>query len=134
MIILVILAILAVATLREPKQFTEVKEKYEIFLKNCPPEFPQLKKRILLSGYTKPKSELGYNVNKGGEIGLCLDGDSNQIFHVLLHELAHSTVGEYSHSEEFWNNFKKLRDHSVQLGIYTPIDSKSAFCGNYIRD
>ena len=106
MIILVILAILAVATLREPKQFTEVKEKYDIFLKNCPSEFPQLKKRILLSGYTKPKSELGYNVNKGGEIGLCLDGDSNQIFHVLLHELAHSTVGEYSHSEEFWNNFK----------------------------
>lgn len=128
------MAIMSILTLREPPQFTEVREKYRILRSNPPSEFPELKRRIILTGYTIPRSELGYNVNKGSEIGLCLDGDSNEIFHVLLHELAHSTVDEYTHSDEFWKNFEKLRDHSEKLGIYTPITKRKAFCGAHIKD
>ena len=60
---------------------------------------------------------VGWNVYKGYEIGLCIDGTPNQIFHVLLHELAHCTVPEYEHSPQFWQNFRELRDIAVELKI-----------------
>jgi uncharacterized SAM-binding protein YcdF (DUF218 family) len=82
----------------------------------------------------KKKHELGYNTNKGYEIGLCLDGTVNQIFHVLLHELAHSTVSEYEHSTNFWQNFKELRELATKIGIYEPVNSSEKFCGKYISD
>jgi hypothetical protein len=53
---------------------------------------------------------------------------------VLLHELSHSTVEEYDHSEQFWKNFAELRDISVDLGIYQRIPKRKAFCGQFIQD
>jgi hypothetical protein len=124
---------------REPENFTEVRKRYEIlrnYVKNnpVPEKFKVLDHQILLIGYLKKKHELGYNTNKGYEIGLCLDGTVNQIFHVLLHELAHSTVSEYEHSTQFWQNFKELRELATQIGIYEPVNSSEKFCGKYISD
>jgi hypothetical protein len=97
---------------REPLVFTQVKEKYAVLrdyiaTHDVPKKFKVLTKQIVLIGYIKKDNEIGYNTNKGYEIGLCLDGNANQVFHVLLHELAHSTVVEYSHNDNFWKNFKE---------------------------
>jgi len=124
---------------RDPAVFTEVKEKYAklrryIATHDVPQKFKVLTKQIVLIGYLKKENEIGYNTNKGYEIGLCLGGTANQIFHVLLHELAHSTVTEYSHNDSFWKNFKELRKLSVKIGLYEPIPESEAFCGKYIRD
>jgi len=58
----------------------------------------------------------------------------NQVFHVLLHELAHCTVEEYSHSTEFWDNYTNLKNQAISLGIYTNIDEITPFCGKRIVD
>jgi predicted metal-dependent hydrolase len=77
---------------------------------------------------------VGSNTNKGGEIVLCLDGKTNEIFHVLIHELAHSTVDEYSHSPEFWKKYVELRNICVHLDIYQQIPQRTEFCGQHIQD
>jgi hypothetical protein len=138
-ILLVVLCIASIMTTHEPQNFTEVKKKYAILREHIrtnqvPEKFKILTRQILLVGYTKKKHELGYNTNKGYEICLCLDGTVNQILHVLLHELAHSTVDEYEHSTQFWQNFKELRELAVQIGIYTPVTTSEKFCGKYISD
>jgi hypothetical protein len=137
--LLIALAIVSILTTKEPEQFTKVKELYatlrdHIASNDVPEKFKVLENQILLVGYLRKKHELGYNTNKGYEICLCLDGTPNQIFHVLLHELAHSTVPEYDHSTQFWNNFKELRELATQIGIYEPVNSSEKFCGKYISD
>lgn len=139
LLLLVILVIVTFVTNREPENFTKVKMRYAKLMKYIksnpvPEKFQILQKQILLIGYLKKKHELGYNTNKGYEIGLCLDGTPNQIFHVLLHELTHSTVSEYEHSTNFWKNFKELRELATKIGIYDPINSSEKFCGKYISD
>ena len=138
-IVLVILSVASIVTTREPENFTQVKKLYaqlreHIRSNQVPQKFKILQNQVLLIGYLKKKHELGYNTNKGYEIGLCLDGKVNQIFHVLLHELAHSTVSEYEHSTQFWQNFKELRELATQIRIYEPVNSSEKFCGKYISD
>jgi hypothetical protein len=138
-IVLVILSVASIVTTREPENFTHVKKLYaqlrnHVRSNQVPEKFKVLQNQVLLIGYLKKKHELGYNTNKGYEIGLCLDGKVNQIFHVLLHELAHSTVTEYEHSTQFWQNFKELREIATQIGIYEPVNSSEKFCGKYISD
>ena len=138
-LILLTMAIVAVTSSREPENFTQVKVLYGnlrdyVATNPVPEKFKVLEKQVLLIGYLKKKHELGYNTNKGYEIGLCLDGTVNQILHVLLHELAHSTVPEYEHSTTFWQNFKELRELATQIGIYQPVTSSEKFCGKYISD
>jgi len=87
-----------------------------------------------LTAYKTMKDTVGFNTNKGANITLCLQGEPNEIFHVLIHELAHCTVEVYSHSDLFWSNYKDLRDICVSLGIYEPIDGKKEFCGQHVSD
>jgi hypothetical protein len=133
-VVLLVLACVAVWTAREPPVFTEVRGLYAKFRDIVPPKYAMLKRQVLLVGYTKKSKELGYNTNKGYEICLCLDGTANQVFHVLLHELAHSTVKEYDHNDSFWNNFKELRELATAHGLYTPITESQPFCGKTIKD
>lgn len=138
-IILLILNIYIFVNTKEPKNFTAVKEKYRILRehlqKNGPEEFKVLSKEIPLVAHEEIFSNtLGYNTNKGYEIGLCIDGSPNEIFHVLLHELAHSTVKEYDHSDQFWDRTKQLKDIARDLGLYEPINTKTRFCSSYIKD
>ena len=139
-ILLVVVAFVALVSVREPENFTEVKRRYRVLREyiqdtdGVPKKFKVLKREILLIGYLKKKHELGYNTNKGYEIGLCLDGTANQVFHVLLHELSHSTVEEYDHSDSFWQNFKELRQIASNIGIYEPVNTSEKFCGKYIKD
>jgi len=138
-LILLIINILIFINTKEPKELTEVREKYQVLREHLKEtnneEFDMLYDEIPITAhYRISKGAVGYNTNKGNEIGLCIDGDTNEIFHVLLHELAHCTVEEYSHSKEYWEKFKKLRKISVKLGIYEEIPKKTKFCNKYVQD
>ena len=138
-LILLIINILIFVNTKEPKELTEVRQKYQVLREHLKEtnneEFDMLYDEVPITAhYRISKGAVGYNTNKGNEIGLCIDGDTNEIFHVLLHELAHCTVEEYSHSKEYWEKFKKLRKISVELGIYEEIPKKTKFCNKYVQD
>jgi len=123
---------------REPQVLIEVKQKYkalrEHLMSTKNEKYSMLITPVPITGMQRMKESVGYNTNKGAEIVVCLDGDTNDIFHVLIHELAHCTVKEYSHSEKFWQNYIELRDICIQLGIYQQIPKKKEFCGQHIQD
>lgn len=138
-LILVMINFIIFSKVKENTNLTIVKEKYytlidEIKKGNLPKKFNVLKNPFHITGYNRLSGYIGYNTNKGADIGLCLDGNPNDIFHVLLHELAHSTVDEYNHSEEFWNNFSELKDYCEKIGIYERITNKKKFCNKHIQD
>lgn len=138
LLLLIIICIALIVTTSEPSEFKRVKEKYEILRRHIEesehPKFHMLAHCIPITGFKRMRDTVGYNTNKGAEIVLCLDGEENEIFHVLIHELAHCTVDEYSHSDEYWNNYTELRDICVSLGIYEKIPEKTKFCGQHVQD
>jgi len=137
-IILLIVNLVILSRVSEPQALTEVKEKYKILRQHLidtnNEKFHKLKRHVPISGYLRMNDTVGYNTNKGQEIALCLDGTANEIFHVLIHELTHSSVEEYSHSKKFWDNYIELRDICVKLGIYKIIPERVEFCGQHIQD
>ena len=137
-IILLIVNLVILSRVSEPQALTEVKEKYRILRQHLidtnNEKFHKLKRHVPISGYLRMNDTVGYNTNKGQEIALCLDGTANEIFHVLIHELTHSSVEEYSHSKKFWDNYIELRDICVKLGIYKIIPERVEFCGQHIQD
>lgn len=136
--LLILLNVWILHQTREPQKLIEVKERYRILREHLNDtnheRFHMLVRCIPITGFIRMNGSIGYNTNKGGEIAVCLDGETNEIFHVLIHELAHCTVPEYSHSQEFWNNYIELRDICVDLGIYDKIPNKTAFCGEHVQD
>lgn len=137
-LLLVIINILLFINIQEPPNLTEVREKYrtlrEHLKKTNNEEFKMLCKEIPITAHRRMNGSIGYNVSKGSDIGLCIDGEPNEIFHVLIHELAHCTVDEYSHSKDFWKNFDELRTICVSLGIYQEIPQRTEFCGKHVQD
>lgn len=128
------------SNMKEPKNFTEVKRRYKVlqdyFATHGDTQFKSLKNPIILTGFLRNKgnNELGYNINKGTEIGLCLDGSPNEIMHVLIHELAHTVSSKYAHDDEFWKNVHKIENICQERGLYIPINNKTEFCGSHIQD
>jgi hypothetical protein len=117
----------------------ETMEKYKMLrehlIETNDPKFRMLHREIPIVAYKGSfLSGIGYNTNKGQEIGLCVDGTSNHVFHVLLHELAHCTVDEYSHSTGYWKNYTDLKNEAIKIGIYEDIESETPFCGKTISD
>lgn len=137
-LLLLIINSIIFINVKEPSNLTEVREKYRTLREHLREtnneEFKILCKEIPITAHRRLNGSIGYNVSKGSDIGICIDGEPNEIFHVLLHELAHCTVDEYSHSKEFWNNFDKLRTICVSLGIYQEIPQRREFCGKHIQD
>jgi len=123
---------------KDDQRLVDVKEKYrtlrEHLVKTGDPHYNMLHREIPIVAHTGKPSAVGYNTNKGEEIGLCIDGTPNEIFHVLLHELAHCMVKEYSHSDEFWERYEKLKNEAVAIGVYDSIRKTTPFCGQEIRD
>lgn len=136
-LILVLMNIYLFATTKEPEKVRLVREKYTTLREALIREdkFPKLHRPMPLTAYHRTwDGALGFNVNKGFEVGVCIDGEVNEIFHVLLHELAHCVVPEYDHSEEYWRSYIELRDMAVRLGIYEKIPEKTPFCGKDVQD
>lgn len=138
LILLLLVNLILLQQTREPKELVEVKEKYRTLREHLQDtnheKFKMLYRCIPITGMKRMNGSVGSNTNKGGEIVVCLDGNTNEIFHVLIHELAHCTVNEYSHSPEFWNNYIELRNICIHLGIYEQIPERTKFCGQHIQD
>jgi hypothetical protein len=136
-ILLIIVNIYIFRTTREPPELVAVREKYTTLREHLKStgKYPILHTPMPITAYHRMwDGSLGFNVNKGFELGLCIDGEVNNIFHVLLHELAHCTVPEYDHSDAYWNNYVDLRDMAVSLGVYEKIPEKTKFCGKEVQD
>jgi hypothetical protein len=137
-IVLILINLWILTNTREPQELLDVKEKYRILREHIVDtnnqKFHMLSRCVPITGMLRMEDTVGYNTNKGQNIVLCLNGQPNEIFHVLIHELAHCTVDEYSHSDEFWSNYIELRDICVDLGIYEKIPEKTKFCGQHIQD
>ncbi len=137
-IVLILINLWILQQTREPQELLDVKEKYRILRDHLTEtqneKFRVLTRCIPITGIRGMRDTVGYNTNKGGDISICIDGKPNEIFHVLLHELAHCTVDEYSHSNDFWTNYIELRDMCVGLGIYEKIPERTKFCGQHVQD
>ena len=136
--LLIVINLLILKMTQEPQVLVEVKQRYKKLRDHLNEtkneKYAMLKTPVPLTGMRRMKESVGYNTNKGGEIVVCLDGNANDVFHVLIHELAHCTVREYSHSDKFWKNYIELRDMCVELGIYEQIPDRKEFCGQHIQD
>jgi len=137
-LVLIVINLIILFMIREPENFAEVKRRYKILREHIEKtnneKFRVLIRPIPLTALRKMSGTVGYNVNKGADITICIDGEVNEIMHVLIHELSHSTVPEWTHSENFWNNFMELRGVCESIGIYTRLPDKTKFCGQYIQD
>lgn len=137
-LVLIVINLIILFMIREPENFAEVKKRYKILREHLEKtnneKFSMLIHPIPLTALRKMSGTVGYNVNKGADITICIDGEVNEIMHVLIHELAHSTVPEWTHSENFWKNYAELREICESIGIYTRLPDKTKFCGQYIQD
>ena len=131
------------ATVDEPKLLKDIRGRYAVLqrhLKDTPnidPRFEVLRRhQPIITGISYErmnKGTIGYNVNKGYEIYICLDGQNvDAAMHVLIHELAHMTVPEYDHSDAYWKSFRDLRQLCVTLGVLTPQTEPQQYCGGKI--
>lgn len=91
--------------------------------------------------------DTSYSENKGQKIVVCLRDktkppqypviDQNTIMFVMLHEMAHLMTETIGHTSEFWNNFKRILQDAIQLGIYQPVNyaqRPTPYCGMTITD
>ncbi|RPH19591.1 MAG: hypothetical protein CBB67_008735 [Alteromonadaceae bacterium TMED7] len=138
-LVLLIINVFIFINTKEPEKLRAVKERYTILRRHIhdsgDPEFAHLVHEIPITAHHRPQQgSVGYNINKGHEIGLCIDGETNEIMHVLIHELAHGCVDEYEHSSSYWDKYDKLKSMCVAIGIYQEIPEKTKFCGKHIQD
>ena len=80
----------------------------------------------------------GFSQNKGEIVGICLTEAAdknnsseyiNNLFYVLIHELAHIGAEEYGHTDKFWVLFSSLRQHAQDANLLSIVDRDSAVCG-----
>jgi hypothetical protein len=93
-----------------------------------------------------PTSEYtAYSENKGEKLAFCTTttktGDKligeNTLMFVGIHEIAHVMTKSIGHNKEFWDNFKFMLEHAVEIKLYNPIDYKEKpkkYCGMQITD
>lgn len=86
---------------------------------------------------------LAYNTNKGESISICLFDNKNvpnkinEMFYVILHELAHVMTDKYEHNNEFHECFEYLVTKAVSYKMYTRMNYKNnpkRFCDTYIDE
>ena len=90
-------------------------------------------------------SYTAYSENKGEKLAFCLNTtkkgnkliDINTLTFVALHELSHIGTESIGHTPEYWENFKYILTHAVDIGIYEPVDYKKnpqTYCSMIISD
>jgi len=92
-------------------------------------------------------NDTSYSENKGQKIVVCLRDktkapeypliEENTIMFVMLHEMSHLMTETIGHTQEFWNNFKRILHDAVKLGIYKQVNyaqKPTPYCGMTITD
>ena len=93
----------------------------------------------------KSSQYTSYSVNKGEKIVFCVRQkdeneslvEENTITFVAIHELAHIMTKSIGHTEEFWDNFRRLLKEAIDMGIYNKEDYESnpkEYCGIKVTD
>lgn len=93
----------------------------------------------------KSNQYTSYSVNKGEKIVFCIRQkdenetliDENTITFVAIHELAHVMTKSVGHTQEFWDNFKRLLKEAINQDLYTKIDyskDPKEYCGIKVTD
>ena len=86
-----------------------------------------------------------YSVNKGEKIVFCIRQknnnesivDENTLTFVSIHELAHIMTKSVGHTQEFWDNFKRLLKAAVEHNLYVKEDystNPKEYCGIKVTD
>ena len=86
-----------------------------------------------------------YSVNKGEKIVFCIRQkdkdeslvDENTLTFVSIHELAHIMTKSVGHTQEFWDNFKRLLKEAIANDLYKKEDYSSnpkEYCGIKVSD
>ncbi len=86
-----------------------------------------------------------YSINKGEKIVFCLRQknetedlvDENTMTFVAIHELAHIMTKSVGHTDEFWDNFKRLLKEAVIIGVYRQENytkDPKEYCGIQVTD
>ena len=93
----------------------------------------------------KSNQYTSYSVNKGEKIVFCIRQkdereslvDENTLTFVAIHELSHIMTKSIGHTNEFWDNFKRLLHISVENNLYIKEDYASNpkdYCGIKVSD
>jgi len=84
-------------------------------------------------------NQAGYSENKGDVVAICLSDEKikmNDLYFVMLHELAHIANSSWGHDSSFWSCFDTLIRYAREAGLYKPTnyekDPKS-ICGKLIN-
>jgi hypothetical protein len=139
--------------LESAKKLDKLNQKITILIKHLnkvDPEYYGVKrlknryKQSILSELHKGSSNTSYSVNKGEKLVVCMRSkddntfhEDNTIFFVVLHELAHIMTKSIGHNEEFWNNFRYLLKHCIEIKLYNYQDFNNKpedYCGIQITD
>jgi len=86
-----------------------------------------------------------YSVNKGEKLVFCIRQkdekesfvDENTVTFVSIHELAHIMTKSVGHTEEFWDNFKRLLKEAIEENLYTKENysqNPKDYCGIKVSD
>ena len=86
-----------------------------------------------------------YSVNKGEKIVFCIRQkdetesivDENTLTFVSIHELAHIMTKSVGHTQEFWDNFKRLLKIGVENNLYNKenySENPKEYCGIKVSD
>ena len=91
--------------------------------------------------------DTSYSENKGQKVVVCLRDktkppeypiiDKNTVMFVMLHEMAHLMTETIGHTPEFWNNFKRILQDAIHLGIWQEVNyahRPTPYCGMTITD
>ncbi len=102
----------------------------------------KIKKTVigLNNGYRDEKGELftSYTINKGEKMFVCMrNQNKNDVFYVILHELAHIACPEEEHTKLFNDIYKYLVTYSIKNNFYDFRDYKKNpvdHCGYIINE
>jgi hypothetical protein len=90
---------------------------------------------VLRQNIPKSLTYTSYVLNKGEEIGYCLDGYSKRdtLLFVNLHEMSHlADDSDENHGDNFWRAFAFVSGEAALLGMHTPVNYAEAptkYCG-----
>ena len=83
--------------------------------------------------------DTSYTIMKGKSLHMCIRDasgefhDINTLTFVMLHEISHIASDALNHPDSFWYAFRFILNEAVKIGIYDPIDYRSApirYCKN----
>ena len=118
-------------TYKTKKKINEIQVKIKKLVKYMKKLYPNHKEIHKLSNNiiikeipNKYKNKVGYTLNKT-KIYICLTDEKgdiykndNELYYIMLHELAHLITKSYHHTDEYMNNFKLIVRLAIKLHIY----------------